>query len=114
MAIAIVAQDFVEATPEEVGMSSERLANVRRLVQSYVDSGILPGAITAVVRRGRVVHFETCGRMDAGANKAMQPDTIFRIASMTNLVRVQGSASFRRWLRRQVPDPAAGPRDDRP
>jgi CubicO group peptidase (beta-lactamase class C family) len=83
MAIAVAAQDFVEAAPEEVGMSSTRLANVRRLVQGYVDSGMLPGAISAVARRGKVVHFETYGRMDDEADKVMRPDTIFRIASMT-------------------------------
>jgi CubicO group peptidase (beta-lactamase class C family) len=83
MAIATAAQDFLEANPEEAGMSSERLENVCRLVQGYVDSGKLPGAISVVARRGKVVHFETYGRMDTEADKPMRPDTIFRLASMT-------------------------------
>jgi len=48
-----------------------------------VDSGKLPGAISVVARRGKVVHFETYGCMDVEANKHMRPDTIFRLASMT-------------------------------
>jgi len=73
----------IEAKPEDVGMSSRRLQNVTRLVQSYIDDGKYAGAISLVARRDKVVHFETYGMMDAEAGRPMQPDTIFRIASMT-------------------------------
>jgi len=39
--------------------------------------------ITLVARHGKVVHFQCYGMMDVEAGKPMQPDTIFRIYSMT-------------------------------
>ena len=77
------ADRLLEAAPEDVGMSSAGLERVSRLVQRYVDAGRIPGGISAVVRRGRLVHFETYGSMNDDAGQAMQPDAIFRIYSMT-------------------------------
>ena len=59
MALAIGSDLRVEAAAEDVGMSSARLGNVTRLVRRYIDAGRLPGAISLVARRGRVVHLET-------------------------------------------------------
>ena len=72
-----------QAAPEDVGMSSTRLANLTRLVQGYIDDGKLAGAVSLVARHDKVVHFETYGMQDAEASRPMQPDTLFRIASMT-------------------------------
>ena len=77
------ADRLLEAAPEEVGMSSAGLERVSRLVQRYVDARRIPGGISAVVRHGRLVHFETYGNMNDEAGQAMQPDAIFRIYSMT-------------------------------
>lgn len=83
MAEVAVIESRIEARPEEVGMSSKRLENVSRLVHGYVDDGKIPGAITLIARGGQVVFYETVGRMDVEAGKAMTDDTIFRIYSMT-------------------------------
>jgi CubicO group peptidase (beta-lactamase class C family) len=69
--------------PEEVGLSSERLEQLRSVAQGYVDKGELAGLITLVARRGKVAHLECYGSMDIEAEKPMHPDTIFRIYSMT-------------------------------
>lgn len=71
------------AKPEEVGLSSERLARVRVAMQRYVDKGLVPGVVTMVARRGKVVHLEAVGSRDAESKAPMTTDTIFRIASMT-------------------------------
>ena len=71
------------ATPEAVGMSSERLARIAPVIQSYIDKGLIAGAVTAVARKGRLVHWQTHGQMDVLAGKPMRDDAIFRIASMT-------------------------------
>ena len=70
-------------TPEEVGLSSIRLEYLRAAAQGYVDRGDLAGLITSVARHGEVAHLECHGLMDIEAEKSMQPDTIFRIYSMT-------------------------------
>jgi len=69
--------------PEEVGISAERLKRISPFMQRYVDSNKLAGTITMVARRGKVAQFECVGMMDKEADKPMNPDTIFRIYSMT-------------------------------
>lgn len=75
--------DMNIVTPEEIGFSSTRLNRIGPAIQGHVDQGHLPGAVTLVARRGKVAHFECYGMMDVEAGKPMQPDTIFRIYSMT-------------------------------
>ena len=71
------------ARAEDVGMSAERLARVKAAMQRYVDRGEVPGVVTLIARRGRVVHFESIGYRDVESRVPMTPDTIFRLASMT-------------------------------
>jgi CubicO group peptidase (beta-lactamase class C family) len=74
------------ATPESVGMSSERLARIAPAMQGFVGTGRPPGLITLVARRGKVVHLECQGLRDVEGNQPMEPDTIVRIYSMTKPV----------------------------
>ncbi len=96
-----------EAIPESVGMSSRRLAHITRLVQRYIDEGKYVGAISLVARRDKVVHFETYGQLDAEAGKAMQPDTIFRLASMTKPIMSVGLMSLYEEGRFQLDAPVS-------
>jgi CubicO group peptidase (beta-lactamase class C family) len=97
----------IEAEPEQVGLSSRKLANISRLVQGYVDDKKIAGAITAVGRHGKVVHFETYGMMDVEAGKEMRPDTIFRIYSMTKPIASVALMTLYEEGRFQLDDPAS-------
>jgi CubicO group peptidase (beta-lactamase class C family) len=70
-------------TPEQLGLSSERLGRIDTLFDRAIGQGTLPGAITAVVRRGRIAHLASHGAMDLERHRPMRPDTLFRIYSMT-------------------------------
>jgi CubicO group peptidase (beta-lactamase class C family) len=107
MAIATRSDLFVEASPESVGMSSAGLRNVSRLVQGYIDERKLPGAISLVARRGRVVHFETYGNMDDERQKPMRADAIFRFYSMTKPIASVGLMMLYEEGRFQLDDPAS-------
>jgi len=48
----------IEASPEDVGLSSEGMARLTRHVQAYVDAGKFPGAISMIQRHGKVVHID--------------------------------------------------------
>ena len=76
-------QGLPMAVPEEVGVSAERLERIRPVMQNYVDDGRIPGFLTVVARRGKIVHFETIGMRDIENNKPIEADTIFRIHSMS-------------------------------
>ncbi len=75
--------DLPTTQPEEVGLSSERLARIRPAMQRYVDKQLIPGAVTLVARHGKVVHVDAVGLRDVEAGNPMTNDTIFRIMSMT-------------------------------
>ena len=81
--VAIRAQDLSRATPEEVGMSSDRLERLSRALRGYVDTGRVPGSVTLVARHGKVVYLEAFGHRDLEAGDPMTSDAIFRIASQT-------------------------------
>ena len=55
-------------------------------MQAHIDRGKLPGLTTMVARRGQIAHAECFGWMDIEANKLMQFDAIFRLASLTKPV----------------------------
>lgn len=69
--------------PEKVGLSSERLARIPPGIEKHVGPDKLAGVVTLLARRGEIVHLECAGLMDREQNKPMQPDTLFRIFSMT-------------------------------
>ncbi|MDP6777777.1 MAG: serine hydrolase domain-containing protein, partial [Candidatus Latescibacteria bacterium] len=69
--------------PEEVGMSSERLARIRPAMEKHVSDDKLAGAVTLLARRGEVIHLECVGERDREAKAPMEPDTLFRLYSMT-------------------------------
>ena len=69
--------------PETVGLSAPRLARIEAMVRRYMDRGLLPGAITVLMRRGAVAHYNIVGQMDVAAGKPLREDTIFRVFSMT-------------------------------
>ncbi len=71
------------AKPEKVGLSSERLARIDKVIQEYVDRDQIAGAVTLVARHGKIAHLGTYGMANIEADKPMQANTIFRIASMT-------------------------------
>ena len=69
--------------PEDVGLSSERLERIDGWMHGLVDAGKLAGVQTLVLRRGKVAWQRHCGLADLARGKPMEPDTIFRIYSMT-------------------------------
>jgi CubicO group peptidase (beta-lactamase class C family) len=98
---------LVEADPEDVGMSSDGLRNVSRLVEGYVDDGKFPGAICLVARRGKVVHLTVHGSMDVERNRPVRTDTIFRIYSMTKPIASVALMKLYEEGRFQLDDPAS-------
>jgi CubicO group peptidase (beta-lactamase class C family) len=71
------------ARPEEVGLSSTRLASLGDALRERIEAGHLPGAVALVARDGRVAWHEALGRRDPAADDPMRTDAVFRIYSMT-------------------------------
>ncbi len=67
----------------QVGVSKERLNKIAPVLEENIKAGRFPGFITAVARKGKVVHFETQGFSDVEKQIPLQKDSLFRIYSMS-------------------------------
>ena len=80
------AASLKQTKPEDVGLSAERLGRIHETMQRHIDSHQIQGAVTLVLRNGRLAHLEAHGLMDSESNKPMAKDAIFRIFSMSKPV----------------------------
>ena len=83
LALPTLAQELPTAKPEDVGVSSAKVEELSKFMQSLVDDGKIAGGVTMMARHGKVVHLKAVGMADREEKKPMQTDAIFRIASMT-------------------------------
>ena len=72
-----------EVQPAAVGVDAARLARVEAHFRTYVDDGRLPGWLLVLARHGRIFRVSAYGHRDVEAARPMEPDTIFRMYSMT-------------------------------
>ncbi len=93
------------AKPEDVGMSSERLARIGAVLKGDIERGLTPGAVIAVARRGKLVMLDAYGWRDKAAGVPMTTDTIFNIASMTKPMVAAGALMLYEQGRLLMDDP---------
>ncbi|MEW2328952.1 serine hydrolase domain-containing protein [Micromonospora chersina] len=73
----------VSTDPDRIGFDPARLARIDAHFGRYVDDGRLAGWQIVVTRRGEVAHSSTYGLRDREAGAPVEPDTLWRIYSMT-------------------------------
>ena len=74
--------DLTAASPESVGISTDRLKRIDTHLQDHLAKKWIPGAVAMVARKGKIVYSTNIGT--SGINKQdMKVDDIFRLASMT-------------------------------
>ena len=95
------------AKPEDVGLSSERLARLAKVTQGHVDTGLLPGAVILIARRGKIAYYEAFGFRDRDKGLPMTRDAIFRIYSMTKPITTTAAMLLQEEGRLQVHDPVS-------
>jgi hypothetical protein len=61
------------AKPEEVGLSSERLARISAVLKADIEAGRIPGAVIAIARRGKLVALDAYGWRDKAAGSSHGP-----------------------------------------
>ncbi|MFI5684206.1 serine hydrolase domain-containing protein [Streptomyces sp. NPDC051636] len=81
-----MAQLRQEVDPAEAGLDAKALDRLDQYVAHYVDEGRLPGFLVAVSRGGRVAHLTVHGHRDRAVGLPVEPDTLWRIYSMTKPV----------------------------
>ena len=73
-------------SPETLGFDSGRLAALDGYMSGMVETGMVAGTSTLLMRHGQVVAFNTFGKARLSDEAALARDAIFRIYSMTKPV----------------------------
>jgi CubicO group peptidase (beta-lactamase class C family) len=102
-----LAQGLSKGTPDGAGLSSERLRRLTGALQNLIDDRRMAGAVTLIVRGGKVVQLEALGQADVEGSVPMRPDTIFRIASFSKAVTSVAAMLLVEEGRLQLTDPVS-------
>jgi hypothetical protein len=76
-------------------------------MQEMIAKNEIPGAVTVVVAKDKVLHLECTGLADVASAKPMSPDTIFWIASMTKPITATAVLMLQDEGKLKVTDPVA-------
>jgi CubicO group peptidase (beta-lactamase class C family) len=91
--------------PEEVGLSSDRLARVSDWMRRQLAAERAGGMVTLVSRRGRTAFIDVAGKADVARDTPMAVDTIFRIYSMSKPLTSVAIMMLYEEARFQLDDP---------
>ncbi len=103
--VSAAAQEVVR--PEDVGMSSERIARLGITLNQYVAEERLAGGVVMVARNGKLVYAYAFGNSDKEAAGPMRTDSIFRIASQTKAIVSTGIMILQEEGKLLISDPVS-------
>jgi len=95
----------VELEPAAAGFDPDRLARLDRRLARFIDDGLLPGWQLVISRHGKVVHASCRGERDAARHLPIEPDTIYRIFSMTKPITALAAMMLVEQGELQLSDP---------
>ncbi len=78
------------ANPASAGFSVERLSQIDRVLQEYVNNQWISGATALVVKDGKIIYHKSIGYNDLQAKTPLAKDAIYRIASQTKAITSVG------------------------
>ena len=79
-------ESFTLTSPETVGLSTDSLMKMNAHFHRLVDEQQLAGIQTAIIRDGKLVHYDSYGYSNIQEEKKLNEKSIFRIFSMTKPV----------------------------
>src|SRR5262245_33957700 len=80
---AAVAAALPEAKPAYAGFSDAGLARLDDFFAREIATKRVPGAVVAIARDGKLVHYKAYGMLDPEKGTPMPIDAMFALASMT-------------------------------
>jgi len=90
----------------ETGRADPRLESFDRLMRSFLTDNQVPGAALAVTRGGKLVYARGFGWADVEQHQPVQPDSLFRIASISKPLTAVAVLQLAQQHRFQLDDPA--------
>jgi len=81
-----MAKDMKTVKPEDVGLSSERLARLNKFAQDLIDNKKTGGIVMLIARRGKIAYHKAFGYADIESGTKLTTEYLFRLHSMTKPV----------------------------
>jgi CubicO group peptidase (beta-lactamase class C family) len=72
-----------ESKPDDVGFSKQGLARLDDFFAREIAGKRVPGAVVAIARDGKLVHYQAYGQLDPVKGTSMPLNAVFALASMT-------------------------------
>ncbi|MCK5838825.1 MAG: beta-lactamase family protein, partial [Bacteroidales bacterium] len=91
---SLFAQELLFESPENLGLSPERIDKIENVMNDFIDKGDISGAVTLVARHNKVGYFKAFGTKGAETEEKMTVDQIFRIASMSKAITTVGAMAL--------------------
>jgi CubicO group peptidase (beta-lactamase class C family) len=88
------AQPLPPIKPEAAGFSAEGLARIDAFFAREIAANRVPGAVVAIARDGKLVHYKAYGKLDPALDKPMPLDAMFQLASMTKVLTAAGALTL--------------------
>lgn len=96
-----------QPAPAAAGMDEVRLAKIAERMGAFVAEGQASGVVNLVARDGKIAYRNAVGMAEIETNRAMQPDTMFAIASMTKPITATAVMILRDEGKLALDDPVA-------
>ncbi|WP_315786311.1 MULTISPECIES: serine hydrolase domain-containing protein [unclassified Bradyrhizobium] len=94
LATPLAAAPLPEAKPDEVGFSQAGLTRMDDFFAREIAAKRVPGAVVAIARDGKLVHYKAYGQLDPVKGTPMPLDAVFALASMTKPMAAVGALTL--------------------
>jgi len=84
--LGVCASPLPISSPVEAGFSAEGLDRLNQFFDREIASNRVPGAVVAIAREGKLIHYQAYGHLDREKNVPMPLDAVFGLASMTKVM----------------------------
>lgn len=87
--------------------AAPRVAAIEQAIEPFIQKAEFAGVVSLVADKDKILHFACQGQSDIAGNKAMQPDSICWIASMTKPITAVAVMMMQEEGKLNVDDPVA-------
>ena len=94
LSAAASAQPLASVSPEKAGFSASGLERIDKFFEREIAADRVPGAVVAIARDGKLVHYKAYGYLNKASNEPMPLDAIFQLASMTKIMTSVGALTL--------------------
>lgn len=94
LSAAASAQPLASVSPEKAGFSASGLERIDKFFEREIAADRVPGAVVAIARDGKLVHYKAYGYLNKANNEQMPLDAIFQLASMTKIMTSVGALTL--------------------